>query len=135
MSCFSVLKAETLNKIKKVKLEKGQVAPFKGFLLSNNALSKLISTYDHKINLLKLNHKRDSKEYKIELTRSRKSCEARVLSLEKRVKLIKEGNKKVLGLYDKMCNKPKAWHTTPQLHFILGAGVGVLACYGVSQIK
>lgn len=109
----------------KVKLLKGVKAPFEGFLLSYQAMSKIVADYEARIKILQIKLDSSEKSCKTKLKHKDVTCKVKLASKEAEMSIERSLNAKTLKLYESYA-KPK-WFSSPYfsgtLGVILGAGV------------
>ena len=122
----------------RVRLKKGDRAPFNGQLLSDSQFAKVIA--DHKAIVAKLEAKiaHLEKTYETSIHAEQASCIVKINAIEHKLKICKDTAKVTNQIYTKAIDRTadscsRKWYESPYLHFALGAVTFGGISYGISQ--
>lgn len=135
---WTAYSATTTTSEQKANLEKGQVAPFRGVILTRPALAKIITKYEAQIANLKLEVEKAKREQAILVNAEKVLGAERLKACELRGVIAATGNKTVLNFYKTEFEKSRGgppWYNSPQLHFVFGVLVsgGFCALWEISR--
>lgn len=122
------------NPTDRVRLKKGERAPFSGTLLSDQALARVISELKSQVELAKLEMERQKRLAEANLQAEKKVFEGEKKMLEAKIGYIKAGHEKELKILQAQLARAtsRRWYQSPYLNLAIGAIVGGGICAGAA---
>ena len=134
---LTVAKAQTSQptEVKRVRLSKGERAPFNGNLLSDVALAKLVTDFELKIKKLEAKLEKEKLEHEAELLSSETICQTRIEGEQAKKKALESGYDQERAIYEKALKKctDTPWYKSPYLHFLAGSIIAGGICVAAKR--
>lgn len=122
----------------RIRIEQGQVAPFTGQLLSDEAVGKLLANHKKEVKLLKIEMEAQQKLNEAERTALVDSYEAKLTAERAKRMKLQEYTDNTAAVYSKSIKRlsesmETKWYQSPYLHNVLGILIGGSICIGIDR--
>lgn len=124
--------------MKRVRLTKGEKAPFTGQLLSDAAVAKLLSDMQAKVRTLEAENAHLKATQKVKLESKDQACKAKLEAEASKKKICEDTRKAEKVVYTQAIERvgkqaERRWYESPYLHLVLGMGLGTGACVAATR--
>jgi len=109
----------------KVRVKKGDKAPFAGILITSAAMVKIITDYESKIKVQKALISKIKTESALVLASTKKQCAVTIAVEKQKAAISALGCERVVGVYKQaLSNTSQKWFNSPYFTTALGVAVG-----------
>lgn len=124
--------------MKRVRLEKGDKAPFAGQLLSDAAVAKLLSDMSAQVKTLEAKIKFLEETQVAKLESQEQACKAKLDAEATKKQICEDTRKAEEMVYTQAIERSgkqaeRRWYESPYLHLVLGMGLATGACVAVTR--